>query len=802
MVEVKQSKLPATDTDITMANYYDDATVSSLEDVTRSIQNRTQFARLSLTRAQATFAGRGDSLVPSGVLTDTPHYIDGLFTANPTAGASLMVIGFNPRQVSTTTIDIFSTLTMSTTTSKWQVSTSLTNLPGEFDNPIFDAAIAPPVVQGVDTPTGQFKTTLTVGAPTIDTSGNGLPFWRITHEDLGAFNSVTEVQILAPLDPKITYFNTSGSSGSIFPFDQPNILDACWDPNNNSSLGQFFTIRFNDDLIGTSTVTLDDNFSDADAGTASGTNTFNTARWTESTTNTRFLRLSDELSYIASTGKGQLETTYTFTGDFDVEISTSPASLTSDNMWFVMQALDVDNKAIISEGVGIETSPTLSGSFFSSYLDNFIDATSNSTVSNLRFLWHNTANGTDSFTLVSDGGTSWTVSGTQTGALADATTGIFYDEATAPTTPLEFIVSSPTAPAAGEQFTFNIVTSDVNKGITATGTIGISRSGNNLTTDNVVTVPVDLGTPAEVSIELFGNTDGSISINADDYTITAGSATFSDVAVFTVERTDSEGNLLSSNPTVIESFDIIGDPSLTYNDFLDGRVQIACSSSGSSTAGFIYIKVDDVLYKYANNISQATGAGEIATSTAQISKDGTSSLQWSRESGLDFTAPAPFLSYLEYDVGSDVLHLKTVDPDSLNDNTDTREVLLDISDYSTNAYGVFYDQNDFDTLYYVDSSKKLQAFNLDDRISAFMAVNALDITLPAGTAQDTTVNADVINAWGEALNGKTVTFSVAGDGATTPSSSITTGAGRATTTFTVGATVGVSTVTATVTETG
>jgi hypothetical protein len=139
----------------------------------------------------------------------------------------------------------------------------------------------------------------------------------------------------------------------------------------------------------------------------------------------------------------------------------------------------------------------------------------------------------------------------------------------------------------------------------------------------------------------------------------------------------------------------------------------------------------------------------------------------------------------------------------LLDSTEDKEVLLDISDYDTNRYTAFYDQNDFDTLYYVDSSTNLQAFNLDDRVSAFMAVNADDVTLPAGTAQETEVNADVINAWGEALDGKTVTFSVTGDGAVTPSSSVTGASetGRATTTFTVGQTVGVSTVTATVTET-
>ena len=136
------------------------------------------------------------------------------------------------------------------------------------------------------------------------------------------------------------------------------------------------------------------------------------------------------------------------------------------------------------------------------------------------------------------------------------------------------------------------------------------------------------------------------------------------------------------------------------------------------------------------------------------------------------------------------------------DTTNTKEVLLDISNYEINQFRVFYDQNDFDTLYFVDGSTNLQSFNLDDRISAFMAVNAEDTTLPAGTAQSTDVNADVINAWGEALDGKSVTFAVtAGDGAVTPSTDTTISSGRATTQFTVGSTVGVSTVTATVTET-
>jgi hypothetical protein len=149
-----------------------------------------------------------------------------------------------------------------------------------------------------------------------------------------------------------------------------------------------------------------------------------------------------------------------------------------------------------------------------------------------------------------------------------------------------------------------------------------------------------------------------------------------------------------------------------------------------------------------------------------------------------------------------ITKLKTLDKDTLLDTSTTREILLDISSYEANQFKLFFDQNDFDTLYYVDTGTNLQSFNIDDRISAFMAVNAEDVTLPAGTSQQTFVNADVVNALGEALDGKDVTFTVtAGDGAVSPSTDTTVSGGRATTQFTVGSTVGVSTVTATVTET-
>jgi len=778
------------------------AAVISINDVDRGIHDRTQFVRLALTRPQPNAAFSGNSGSPS-VLTSTPQYIDGEFTADPTSGTDLMIIGFNPRQVSTTSIHIWSTAgpeTMDPANAKWTVSTSLNNIVAEYAHADYEAAVDGNAAVIIES--GLFKYTLTVGAPAVDTSGEGLPYWRIVHEDVSAFDNVVEVQILTPRTPMVSYFESDGDFASSYNFKEENILDACWDPNNNSPDGQFFTIRFNDVEVGTATVSLDDDFSDTDAGTASGTNNFNSARWTEDPTNTLFLRVNDELVYNVGAGKGQLETTYTFTEDFAVEITVTGTTITTEPMWFAMWALDVDNKALMGEGIGIETSPTQSGVLFSSYIDNFASSASTATMGDLRPQWHNAASGTDSLAMVFEGGAIWSVSGTQTGALADATTGVLYNESTDASTPVEFLISATAVPDIGQQFTFDLVTENVKKDVVTSGILGIARSSSNWTTTNVITSPVALGTAA-VSIELFGNTDGLVNISADDYTV-VGSGTFENVAVFTVERTDAEGDLLAGNPTVIESFDVIGDPSLTYNDFIDERVQIACSSSGSLAAGFIYIKVNNSLYKYPNDISlfsQEDGSNATATSTAQIAQDGTKSFQWTRKSGSDASNPDPFLTYLEYNSDLAMLHLRTIDHETLLDTTDTREVLLDISDYNTNAYGVFYDQNDFDTLYYVDSSEDLQVFNIDDRISSFMAVNAEDVTLPAGTAQETNVNADVINAWGEVVAGKTVTFSVSGDGAATPSSDTTDGAGRATTQFTVGASVGISTITATVTET-
>ena len=793
---VQQGQLQPTDTTKDMESYYSDAVVSSVGDVNRGIHNGTQFVRLVLQRPQPTSAV---TLTASGnFTTEKAELIDGIFANAPTTGVSQMTISFDTL-VSTLSIVVYSATAIDVSTSNWTVQTSLNNSQSEFDDSNFDAAVTAVVSEIIDlsqlpgATENQIKYTVTVTAPTIDTTNAGLPHWRLKHSTADIFDGVTEVQIVLPLTPTISYFDTDGSLASTFQFEQENILDAVYDNIN----GIFYTIRFNDQATGTATISGSDDFSDGDAGTASGTTNFNPGRWTESSTNTSFLRTGDELGYNVSSGKGQLETTYTLT-DFNTTVDVNPQVISTEDMWFVMRSLDSDNKAVIQEGVGLETSPTSSGVIFASAIENFVNSTAACTLRDARPLWHNSASGTDSFT-VAFNGSIWAVSGSQTGALADAQTGVLYDEATAVTTPIEFLISCTGDPSNGEQFSFDLTTENVKKEPTATGILVIDRDGSDFTTGAVFTTPRTI-TSDPMTIELFANTDGSVNISADNYNVLPeGGGSFPDVNVFTVQRTDNEGDLTAS-PTIIDEFDVIGDPSKTYNSFLDGRVQITATQSGTG-GGHVYIKVDNTLYKYPNNVSLSSddGSSAVISTEGQIPKDGTHSFTWTRESGI---GGEPFLTYHEFEKSIDIIHLRTINKNTLINTTDDKEILLEQSGYSeANNFKVFYDQNDFDTLYYVDSSTNLQSFNIDDRISAFMAVNAEDVTLPAGTSQQTFVNADVINAWGEALDGKVVTFSVtAGDGAVSPSSDTTVGGGRASTQFTVGSTVGVSTVTATVTE--
>jgi len=783
-VTVQQGELTSTNNNKNMTNFYFDTVASGIPSVDRALHDGAQFVRLVMKRPKPVTAYTGTT-----ARINAPALIDGLFTPNPTANVTNMTIGFGGLLVSTHSIKVYSTAAIDTTIAAWTIATSLTNIESEFTSATFQPPISSITQAIVSTSAGnEFLYTINIGTAPIDSTGNGLPFWRITHTGTGPFSNVTEVQIIPPLTPTISYFNTDGSFASSLPFAQPNILDACFDVSNN----RFITIRYNSGTLGTPTVTLSDDFDDDNAGTASGTNNFNPSRWITSNVNTQFLRVAGNLSFNTAAGNGQIDTTYSLGGDLNVNLSILSVSATDKKMWMQLRFLDSNNNTIMGEGVGFDP-VTTSGVWFANEMANIVNSTSSSSLLQTRPLWHNTASGTDSYTIAFVSGNTWSVSGTLTGALPNATTGVNYDETVAPTSPITFLISSTANPNSGDNFTFDLFTNNVKKAPTATGVLGLRRTGSNYTTYQVITSPRTVVT-TPMSIEIFGHTDGSVNIQADTLNVVTGSGIFQNVAVFTVERVDVNGNVIA--PPLISAFDVIGDPTLTYDSFLGGRVQVAATSSGSG-GGFIYIKYFNTLYTYPNNVSLGFETGSSATTTtiAQINKDGTSSFNWTTSSN-----GIPFLTYLEFDSVLNIPHLKTINKDTLQNTTNTKQALLNISDYAVNAYKVFYDQNDFNTLYYIDAGNNLRSWNLNDTISAFMAVNAQTVTLPAGTAQQTAVNADVINAWGQILAGKTVTFAVtAGDGAVTPASSTTNGSGRAATTFTVGNTVGVSTVTATVT---
>lgn len=92
-------------------------------------------------------------------------------------------------------------------------------------------------------------------------------------------------------------------------------------------------------------------------------------------------------------------------------------------------------------------------------------------------------------------------------------------------------------------------------------------------------------------------------------------------------------------------------------------------------------------------------------------------------------------------------------------------------------------------------------FNIDTELSAFASVNVDDFSLRAGTSDNTIVTAEVINAWGDPLSGKTVSFIVSnGDGAVSPANDSTDGTGKAFTTYNAGVTPGPVEITATVSD--
>jgi len=239
----------------------------------------------------------------------------------------------------------------------------------------------------------------------------------------------------------------------------------------------------------------------------------------------------------------------------------------------------------------------------------------------------------------------------------------------------------------------------------------------------------------------------------------------------------------------------------TYGDYDNGKIMLTIDTDIPDNN--LYLKINDIVYK----ISTASGtfnttASGVASLTGSIynPSDGSStSLNWVGYSGQDY------VTYLKYDSILQNTYIERINDDTLV--LDSKKVTLSIGTFSVtwiaaNNYKLFFNQLDFNTCYFIDTDTSLKEYNVDDLMAAFVAVNVDDAIMPAGTGDTTTVTAEVINAYGDALTSKQVTFAVTGGlGSVSPSIVTTSGGGVAASTFTVGSTTGLATITATVTET-
>jgi hypothetical protein len=171
--------------------------------------------------------------------------------------------------------------------------------------------------------------------------------------------------------------------------------------------------------------------------------------------------------------------------------------------------------------------------------------------------------------------------------------------------------------------------------------------------------------------------------------------------------------------------------------------------------------------------------------------------------------------YSWYDPTISVLYLRSISVSGTAMAYEpNRWVMLNIPEYNSIRYPFFINQLDQAALHCLsitatgiiawtvtDTPAYLQVFNIDDELAAFLNVNSSDTVMPAGVGAQSDIVAKVANCWGTTLSGKLVQFWVSsGDGGVFPSYDYTDETGRAYTTFTTGANVGISNVAVVVNE--
>lgn len=608
---------------------------------------------------------------------------------------------------------------------------------------------------------------------------------------------LTEVELVSTYEPVLEIWNTNGTQASSQDLDYDNYYDITYD----NAKGIYYTIRFNEDLNGTAGASflLGDNFNSADPD-------FDSVRWTESTVSANFQHnvTSGTLDYVVSTYPGEIITNYYIDGDFSSTISLGFNRITSPNARTYMGAIDYStNNVFVQMGMHgqWEYNGTKTACWEALHIVKTTDTTGGvAQVRNLRLDTRYVPVGNEYYTFTYNASTSiWTVvSGTSGGSLPDLDPGESYSWG-----PLSLSLVHSSTPVHGAQIVLGVNTQ--NYSVPSSGQwwwdFGIERSGNNYFCKydigggfiNWITY-TDTNDFGSKFVLFSDGANGTVDISMDDFTVSgSGQEVFPDIYVFSIEAVDSDGDVVvvpgftDASGYVIKKFDVINDTS-GYNSFIGGRVQITTDSSNS---GFIYIKVGTDLYKYSK------------TSMPLDLEDGTSASLY-KQSVIPETDAVSFsynnyskagLCYVEYDEVREGTYLKTISTSTVSGTE--YEALLDVT---TSNYPFAWDVNNFTTLYFVDGTS-LKFYDMDEGDVAFCNVVSNEKIMSAGTSATSSVVASVLNIYGEPLSAKTVAFTVsAGAGAVSPASDCTNASGIAETTYTVGATVGITTITATASD--
>jgi hypothetical protein len=612
--------------------------------------------------------------------------------------------------------------------------------------------------------------------------------------------TVTEIEVIRNEGALLEVWDTDGSQAASKSLEYDYYFDIVYDKYYDT----YITIRQNTAYDGTPEAgfLLGDTFNYS-------TSEFDTTRWSESSTDTGFQlnTTSGTVENRALESKGRTTTKYYIDGNFtaDIEIGFNNFSGTSSRVFLGTIDSARDNE-FVSIGYAGPFAPFFAGpgNWEAVQVLNTIDTTGGAAYfRGLRFNTTDIVDGSSSLSFVYNSSSDyWTVTSGVGGSLPNLTPGVSYSEG--PIETVSIVHSSTPANGSTLDLKFNKQMLTAPSQDTWLWRLGIEKSG-----DNIV-CRYDVGTGAftdwityisaasyDLNLELFSDTGSSSTGDLTlDNLVVSGTGYWADIPVLSVEALDENGNrvqvigLTDTDGYVIKQFDILSIPS-EYNSWGSGKIQFATDGLSSANSGSLFFKIGTDLYKYNKNLFPLVnedGASATSHKTNVIPEIAEVNFAYNAYTNAG-------LYYIEKDADRDGVYIYTLSTSTISGTA--YEVQLDLT---VDTYPTAWDTNNYTTMYYVEGTS-LKYFNVNAENVAFCNVAAIDKVMSAGSGDSTTVTATVLNPYGEPLESKTVAFSVsAGDGAVSPSTGCTTASGVSSATYTVGSTVGTSTLSATASD--